>query len=395
MELSKLIELDRLAREAGKGFVKKRYLFAQLRGEKKKHFLGIAGPRGAGKTVILKQLALERPDSFYISLDTIKGDLFETAKRICEGLKIKTFLIDEVHFNPNYEEGLKKIYDFLNVRVVFTSSVSLSLFSSSYDLSRRVILKKLYPFSFREYLDFRYGAKISPLSMKDIIAKNWKPEALLFADKFDSYMRGGNLPFSLDDPSPLPLLKNIVETVIRKDIPIIGRITVPEIDIVERLLSFIGKSGVDGINYSSLSKNLGISKYKAEQYVSLFERAFILLRVMPKGTNVLKEPKILMALPYRLLYADYENAKGGLREDFFVETMALLGKKIFYLKSTRGKKTPDYLVSVDNEPIIVEVGGKTKGREQFKGIRGKKQLILTPSFETSGIKRPLFLAGLM
>jgi hypothetical protein len=41
----------------------------------------------------------------------------------------------------------------------------------------------------------------------------------------------------------------------------------------------------------------------------------ILHEILPAGTNVLREPKILMAPPTRLLYRDYEDAVGGLRED--------------------------------------------------------------------------------
>lgn len=395
MEISKLIEFDRLAREDGKKYSKKRFLFSQLMLDKAKHFLGIAGPRGTGKTVILKQLALDYPHSFYISLDIWKKDLFETVKKLHQDLGVKIFLLDEVHFNLHYGENLKKIYDFLDVKVVFTSSVALSLFGSSYDLSRRAIIKKLYPFSFREYLYFYYDLKIKPLSLRDIITKRWNQDVFSYADKFNSYLQGKNFPFSLQELSPLSILKNIVQTVIKKDIPLIGKITVPEIDIIEKLLAFIGKSGIDGINYSSLSNNLGITKYKAQQYVSLLEQAFILLKVMPKGTNVLKEPKILMALPYRLLYTDFENGCGALREDFFVETIISLGKGIYYLKSTRGKKTPDYLISFDNQRAIIEIGGKGKGRQQFKGIKGEKKIIFTHSIETAGIKKPLFLAGLM
>ncbi|HMB01136.1 MAG TPA: hypothetical protein VKS21_09135 [Spirochaetota bacterium] len=46
--------------------------------------------------------------------------------------------------------------------------------------------------------------------------------------------------------------------------------------------------------------------------------------------------------------------------------MQIKNYKYFYLKSTRSKKTPDYLV--ENKTWIIEIGGKAKGREQFKGI---------------------------
>ena len=71
-------------------------------------------------------------------------------------------------------------------------------------------------------------------------------------------------------------------------------------------------SGVDGINYSSLSNNLGITKYKAEQYLSLLENAFIVQRLFPAGTNVMKESKVLMTPPVRLLHKEIEDKELGI-----------------------------------------------------------------------------------
>ena len=395
INIAQMIELDRLARKDGKRYPKKRFIFSKIANTQGKHFIGIVGPRGAGKTILLKQIALENERSFYISLDTVRDDLFEIVKKIHQELKADLFLLDEVHFHPSFEAGIKKIYDFLDVKAVFTSSVSLDLFHSSYDLSRRITLEKLYPFSFHEYLFFKHGIKARTLSLSQIIKKEWDRDTIRYTQYFNEYLQGGVLPFSLDEPILLETLKNIVTAVVYKDIPMVGRLSLPEVEIVEKLLVFVGKSGIDGINYSSLSKNLGITKYKAEQYVALLERAFIFHRVLPKGTNVLKEPKILMALPYRLLYCEYEQALGGLREDFFVEMLRSLDIDFYYLKSTRGAKTPDYLIPMDGEDIIAEVGGKGKGREQFKGIKAKKKIIFSHSIETQGLKRPLFLLGMI
>jgi len=396
INIAPLMELDRLAKEDGKKYTKKRYIFSEITKTKGKHFIAIAGPRGSGKTTLLKQIALEKKDSFYVALDTIKtDDIFEVVKKLHVDLNISLFLLDEVHFHPSFDEGIKKIYDFLNVKIIFTSSVALALFESAYDLSRRVLLKKLYPFSFREYLFFKYNKHLPPLSLSDIIEKRWDRTVFEYAANFTDYLQGGVLPFALDETFPLPLLQNIVMTVIKKDISSIGKVTTSELEIIENMLAFIGKPKIDGINYSSLSKNLGITKYKARQYVNFLEKAFILHQIMPKGTNVLKEPKILMALPYRLLYSNYEEAVGGLREDFFAEIMHSLDINFYYLKSNRGAKTPDYLISHKNSNIIIEIGGKNKGREQFKGIQIKKKIIFTPSIETSGFKRPLFLLGML
>jgi len=300
-----ILEYDRLAREDVKKYPKKRFLFSELTLPAGKHFTGIIGPRGVGKTILLKQLADKYKHSLYISLDTTQDDLFALAKKAKEDFQIQYLLLDEVHFHPKFDEALKKIYDYLDLSVVFTSSVALALLESQYDLSRRVLLKKLYPFSFREYLFFKYDVKFPKLTFDDILNKKINREFFSYANSFYDYLQGGICPFSIDEPLTLELLKNIRTKIIRKDIPRVTDVAVSELEIIEKVLAFIGSSAIDGINYSSISRNCGITKYKSEQYVRLLEKAFVLHQVFPKGTNVLKEPKILMNVPYRLLYTDF------------------------------------------------------------------------------------------
>ena len=394
MNIDRLLELNELAREEGKLYPKKRELYTRIISSRGKHFTGVVGPRGVGKTVLLKQIALELKNSFYISLDTLEEeDLFETAKLLAERYGIKILLLDEVHFQKEYDKKLKNIFDFLDVRITFTSSVSLSLFESSYDLARRAKLEHLYPFSFKEYLSFKKGADLPSLTLDRIVRKQWTNEHMLYEHLFNDYLKGELMPFSLEEPDVYPLLKNILDKIIRKDIPSVAKLRMDEIPEIERTLQFIGRSPAEGINFTSISKNIGITRYKAEQYVKLLEKTFVLNPVYPAGTNVLKEPKILMYLPFRLLYQDYTEAIGAIREDFFAEVMRMTGNKFYYLKTKRGKKTPDFLIKDKEGEMVVEIGGKGKGREQFKGINIKKSIILTHSTGTAGIKRPLFLLG--
>lgn len=394
MNIDRLLELNELARKDGKLYPKKRELYTKIISSRGKHFTGVVGPRGVGKTVLLKQIALVSKDSFYISLDTLeKEDLFETAKLLTERYGIKILLLDEVHFQKEYDKKLKNIFDFLNVRIIFTSSVSLFLFESAYDLSRRAKLERLYPFSFKEYLSFKKDAALPPLTLDQIIKKQWSNEHILYEYLFKDYLKGELMPFSLEEPDVYPLLKNILEKIIRKDIPSVAKLRMDEIPEIERMLQFIGRSPAEGINFTSISRNIGITRYKAEQYVKLLEKTFVLNPIYPAGTNVLKEPKILMYLPFRLLYRDYDEALGAIREDFFAEVMRMTGNEFYYLKTNRGKKTPDFLIQDKEGKMVVEIGGKGKGREQFKGINIKKNIILTHSTSTAGIKRPLFLLG--
>ncbi len=396
MDIQSLIELDGLARKEVKNYPRRRSVLAQFDAFSGRSFVGMAGPRGVGKTVALKQLLVGHEAAFYLSLDTLPrdADVFSLIRDLNEKYGYTLFLLDEIHFHQAIDETLKKIYDFLSVQLVFTSSVALALAHSSYDLSRRAQLFTLPPFSFREYLLFRHGIQLEALSLEQIIQKEWTPGHMRGGIYFDDYLKGGLMPFALEEPDPLRLLANILETVIMKDIPTVARLRIDELDLIRKLVRFVGRSGVDGINYTTLSNNLGITKYKAEQYIGLLEKAFILQRVFPRGTNLLKEPKVLMALPYRLLFRDYDDCVGGLREDFFAEAMRQSGQAFFYLKSTRGKKTPDFLIDDGRrENTVIEIGGKGKGREQFKGITADRKIIFTHSDTVDGLKRPLFMLG--
>ncbi|MFC1523114.1 ATP-binding protein [Elusimicrobiota bacterium] len=394
IEIKRVLELNDLAKQEGARYSKQRRLYMEVLRAEGRAFTGIVGPRGVGKTVLLRQLALEVRDSFYLSLDALgETDLFALAKTLAQRYGAKLLLLDEIHFCKGYGAALKSIYDFLRLRVVFTSSVALSLQESAHDLSRRVRMQRLYPFSFAEYLRFREAVVPGRLTLGGIAAGQWAPEHERCAHLFDEYLQGGLFPFALEEAQVLPVLENILEKVISRDIPTVANLRADEIEALRKTMRFIGKAAAEDINYSSISRNVGITKYKAEQYVRLLDQSFILNPVLPAGTNVLKEPKVLMRTPFRLLYRDYEEALGGLREDFAAETLRACYGVFHYLKSTRGEKTPDFLVEEKGRKFVIEIGGKGKGRRQFKGLRAPEKLVFSHASQARVGSKPLFLLG--
>ena len=399
MEIHNLLALDRRAKAIGAERHHRRELFAVLNAEEGRHIRGVVGPRGAGKTILLQQLASEfGEEGIYLAADTLDRatDLYELVRDLSEAYRYRSFFIDEIHHLDEVSGALKRIYDFLDVTVFFTSSVALQIHEAVHDLARRVRLHRLEYFTFREYLLFRHGEQLPGLTLDELLDGAVEARHLQVADRFNSYLEGGLIPFALEEPQPFPLLENTIETIITKDIPKCLRLHVDELDILRKMIVFIGRSSVDGINYSSLSANLGITKYKAEQYVSAFEDAFILQSLFPAGTNVLKEPKVLLMPPLRALYhPSMEAARGGLREDFLVFAMRQAGYTLNYLKGTRGQKTPDFLLEHAGQRIVLEVGGKGKGRSQFKGIRADRKIILAEQAGLSEERTPLHLAGFL
>lgn len=395
MKFEELLEANRIAQEIGAQHGVRRELFSHLAESDGRHFVGIRGPRGAGKTVLLQQLAASMDDACYVSLDTLARDidLFGLLRDLRDRYGFRHFFLDEIHFLDQAPGALKRIYDGLGVRVWFTSSVALHMRDSGHDLSRRVRMFSLTYFSYREYLEIRHGRSLPALSMDTLLSGEGSAAWMREADRFEAYLLGGLLPYALEEPDPLPLLASTVETVIRRDVPSILRLHIDELDVLERLLRFVGRSAVDGINYTSLSQNLGITKYKAEQYVGALEDAFLLQRFLPEGTNVRKEPKILLMPPLRLLYRDAEDARGGLREDFFGMAMRQAGFDLSYVKGTRGEKIPDYLFRHGGKRYVVEVGGKGKGRTQFKGITADGTRVASEGGNWNLGRIPLHLFG--
>lgn len=366
-----------------------------LRKAEGRRFIGIVGPRGVGKTVILKQLAVETDRSFYGSIDTFADTgLFELAQILSEKRGIRTLLLDEVHFAPGFDGELKKVFDFLpDLHVIFTSSVALALQESAFDLSRRVRLMHALPFSFREYVRFKEGAKVARLSLDTVGQGAWTPDHERLGYLFDDYLKGALYPFALTEPDPLTVLRSILDTVLQRDIPHVAKVTYQDVVLIGKALTFIGRSEVDGVNPTTVAKNLGITRYKAVEYLDLLTKAFVLIQVDPGGTNVLREPKILMQVPYRLLYRAWGECIGALREDFFATAMGMTGMAFQYLKTTTGRKTPDFLVTTESGDWVVEIGGPGKGRTQFKGIHVERKMVLAHDADAHHGAKPLFMAG--
>lgn len=395
MSINELQALDALARVEAKRFPFHREALAVLQKTQGRRFVGIIGPRGVGKTVMLKQLAVETELSFYGSVDTFEDVmLFELAKVMFEKRGIRTLLLDEIHFLPGFDGELKKIFDFLpNVHVVFTSSVALALQQSAFDLSRRIRLMQVLPFSFREYVRFKEGVALARLTLDAVGHGDWAPEHARYGYLFDAYLKGGLYPFSLTEPDPLNVLRNILDTVLQRDIPHAAKVTYQDVALIGKALTFIGRSAVDGVNPTTIARNLGITRYKAIEYVDLLSKAFVLILVDPEGTNVLREPKILMQVPYRLLYKSWDDVIGAVREDFFATAMSMAGMPFHYLKSTTGRKTPDFWLTTESGDWVVEIGGPGKGRTQFKGVRMERKMVLAHDADSRRGAMPLFMAG--
>ena len=101
----------------------RRYLFSKIDFESK--LIGILGQRGVGKTTLIRQIAqqYDLPNSkmLYISADNIQRTLSDIAIEFAS-FGGKLLIIDEIHKAHNFALELKTIYDFVEIKVIFSGS---------------------------------------------------------------------------------------------------------------------------------------------------------------------------------------------------------------------------------------------------------------------------------
>ena len=151
MDANHLLDRDALAVRDARRYPRTRLLFQKLQHTPGRPFVALVGPRGTGKTVMLRQLRARTKDALYVSADTLdRGDrLVDLVRLFLDRYRVQAFFVDEIHYLRDYAAELKEIFDFLPVRIWFTSSVAVSLYGSAADLSRRVRIVELLPFAFR------------------------------------------------------------------------------------------------------------------------------------------------------------------------------------------------------------------------------------------------------
>ncbi|MEM2637388.1 MAG: AAA family ATPase [Candidatus Korarchaeota archaeon] len=383
-----IVESERQVLWARK-FEKKRYLFDEIKNliarSENEYYVGIKGLRGVGKTVLMLQLMRDIERSIYFSADSLLAREFSIYE-IVRGLikrDFKTIFIDEIHSRPRWDVDLKSLYDeHHDVMIVFTGSSAMDITKTGADLSRRVVMKELRIVSFREYLNIRRGLDIPPLSFEVILREKERltRQYALCYDFFDEYTRYGGVLY----PKEVfhEELDNALRKVVVHDLIALREINVEYDYNASRLLHLVAHSPPFEVNYSSLSRDLGVTKPMAIKMVNELATAGLLIPIFPcqnRDRNIRKEPKIYLTIPIREYLAGETDITGVLREEFFVNHV----RDVCYVKGERGEKTPDFRCG----DKTIEIGGAKK-----KGYQGA-DYIAVDGLSMDGNKIPLFLFG--
>ncbi len=361
--------------------------------------IGIIGARGVGKTTYilnyLKSLDTSMQKKLYISADNIRltdSSLLEIAKDFT-AIGGEVFAIDEIHKYKNFEIELKQIYDMLPLKVIFSGSSAIELEHAKADLSRRAVLYRVNGLSYREFLEFKTGIKLSTYTLEDIL-ENHSDIAFSIKDQvkplefWKEYLSYGYYPFYFENPKKYSIkLNETINTVIEVDIPTLFKIKYEYVVNLKKLVQLICHSEPFKLNIKELSSKIGIDRDTLYLYFEYLHRGKVLnlIRAKHKGDNIFTKPdKVYLNNP-NLNYSYCSNASiGTIRETMFVA----------FVQSIYGLSIPkegDFLVE---DKYLFEIGGKNKSFKQIKDI--PHSYVVADEIEIGfGNKIPLWLFGFL
>ncbi len=341
-----------------------RYMYDRVIWEDR--MIGIIGPRGVGKSTMVKQYILSHPDRqdwLYVSADHTyfsSSTLTDLADEfVKEGGRY--LVIDEIHKYQGWSRELKQIYDsHAGLNVIFTGSSILDIKKGSADLSRRVLIFEMQGLSLREYLKLFKDIDLPVYSLDEILShKVSLPTDIHPLPLFREYLSRGYYPFCTLPGYDIRLQQVIAQTM-EVDIPQFAGMNVSTARKLRKMLDIISKMAPFKPSFINLATELKVSKNDVPDYMLYLEQAGMIgqLRDDTGGIRGLgKVEKVYVDNPnlMNVLAGDQPN-KGNLRETFFFNQMRVSNDVV-------SSRISDFRIG----DITFEVGGAKKGKKQLAG----------------------------
>ena len=309
----------------------------------------LTGMRRTGKTTLVQQILSIIPNKNSLYLDLQRPDnreLFEQKNYesirdafIARGLSAELPMIvalDEMQLAPDCPSVIKYLSDHHKIKFIVTGSSSYylkNLFSES--LSGRKKLFELYPLDFEEFLTF----KEIPFSQRD-----WKEgrfnslEYSRLSSYYEEYIRFGGFPqvvLAKSEADKRDLLSDIMSSYVNIDIRTLADFS-DERNLYSLAKLLAGRVG-SRVEYSKLSRLTGLSRPTVNNYVSFFEKTYLIHTVPVYTKSVDRE----IVKSRKLYFCDTglanilaELSGGAQFENTLFNQLAKLGQVQYYALKT-------------------------------------------------------------
>lgn len=342
--------------------------------------VGIVGARGVGKTTFLINYLRKHYDAssqaLYLSADNLhfaEHTLLDVADQFVKDFDGQILCIDEIHRYKNWNQELKNIYDsYPKLSIIFSGSSSLDLVKGKYDLSRRVNLKTMYGFSFREFLEIKEKTKYPVLTLDQLQNKSsFYAKSLAKTPKLlgylKEYFREGYYPTFLElggNEAYTNSLQGIVDKSIYEDISSFYSLNTSNLDTLKKIIYFFATSEPGGVNINRLAISLKKDFTTIADYVQILRDTGLLRFLLQnkQGHALVRHAEKIYLNNTNLLYA--------LNNEVGKQPLVGLLRELFVISSLQNANYHPFsskLADIECDGSLFEIGGKSKTRSQFQG----------------------------
>lgn len=261
----------------------------------------ITGMRRTGKTTLVHALLSDLPNKNSLYLDLQRPDnreLFEQKNYeairdafIARGLsqdQTMVIALDELQLSPGSPNAIKYLFDHHGIKFIVTGSSSYylkNLFSES--LAGRKKIFELYPLDFGEFLGFK-NILYHGVQWKDHIFNDLEYSRL--SSYYEEYIRFGGFPqvvLAQTEAEKRDMLLDIMSSYVNIDIRSLADFS-DERNLYALAKLLAGRVG-SRIEYTKLASLTGLSRPTVTNYISFFEKTYLINTLCVYTKNVDRE----------------------------------------------------------------------------------------------------------
>jgi len=306
----------------------------------------LSGIRRCGKSTLMQQIrAISTEKDYYLNFDDerllhfTKDDFQQLYETFIElfGFQ-KTFYFDEIQNIKYWEYFIRRLHNEENKVYITGSNANLLSKELGTHLTGRHIQVELFPFSFKEYLDFN-GVNIEK---NDFYTTEGKAN---LRKQFANYFNEGGLPEYLRTKSA-EYLKSLYDSILYRDILVRNKVQ-NEYEIRE-LGYFVAGNISKAISFNSLKNIINVKHVNTvKNYLNYFEDTYLIFLLSKFDYSIKKQ----ISNPKKIYFIDNALAKntsfrfsedrGRFLENIVFIELKRRGHELFYHKV---KKECDFII---------------------------------------------------
>lgn len=318
----------------------------------------ITGLRRVGKSTLLAQVAKKYlgNDFYFVNFEDERLLNFQVSDfdALHETLislfgEKRAFLFDEIQNVPEWERFVRRLHDQGYKFIVTGSNASLLSQELGTRLTGRSIRVELFPFSFKEYLDFR---KIKAPNLS-VLTTRQKGNLRKLAD---DYIAFGGIPDALKYPE-LRVHKALYDDVLYRDIA--TRYKLDNIKSLKELAFYLVSNTANLVSYNKLKDLLKLGSVNTViNYVGHLENSWLFF-VINKYAYSVKEQQIAAKKMYGIdtgltqsVGFSFSENKGKLMENVVFLQLRKKYHDVYYYKTTEDYEVDFFL---PKEGLLIQV----------------------------------------